>query len=180
MFPPLPSIIAEQTYAGSNKYEPSEGEDRYRRGLYTFARRTAMDPNLLVFDCPEGSMSQSERYRSNNALQALATLQNEVFHEAAQAFAARLLELSFGATLEDRARFREAFLIALSRPPSDIELDALQELLATARDYYASHPAEATKLVGSHRVADVPVGENGAWVATARAILNLDEFLTRQ
>lgn len=180
VFPPLPAIIAEQTYAGSNKYKASEGEDRFRRGLYTFARRTAMDPNLLVFDCPEGAQSRAERYRSNNALQALATLQNEVFHEAAQAFAARLLKLSFGASLDDDARFREAFMIALSRPPSKAELLAMSELLAAARSYYEHHPDDAEKLVGTHRVVDVSVVENAAWVASARAILNLDEFLTRE
>ena len=112
-------------------------------------------------------MSRAERYRSNNALQALATLQNEVFHEAAQAFSARLLELDFAATLDDAARFREAFLIALSRPPSDAELDAMQKLLAAARDHYERHPDDAAELVGPHRVADAPVDEQAAWAASA-------------
>jgi len=179
VFPPLPAIIAQQTYANSNKYKVSEGEDRYRRGLYTFFRRTAIDPNMSTFDCPDSSGSKPERDRSNNALQALATLQNEVFHEAAQGFAGRLLELSLASGLSDRARIRQGYLIAIGREPESEEAALLESLLQQSRDYYKNHPEEATKLVGNHPVKDVAIDENAAWVATTRVILNLDEFLTR-
>ncbi len=179
VFPPLPAIIAEQTYAGSNKYKVSEDEDRYRRGLYTFFRRTAIDPNLATFDCPDSAAAKPQRDRSNNALQALALLQNEVFHEAAQAFAARLLKLSLASGLSDRARIRHGFLIALTREPDAKEVELLETLLQEARTYYQDQPAEATQLVGNHAVGDVDLVDNAAWVATTRVILNLDEFLTR-
>ncbi len=179
VFPPLPAIIAQQTYANSNKYKVSEGEDRYRRGLYTFFRRTAIDPNMSTFDCPDSSGSKPERDRSNNALQALATLQNEVFHEAAQGFANRLLELSMASGLSDRARIRQGYLIAIGRVPESEEVSLLESLLQQSRDYYENHLDEATKLVGNHPVKDVATNENAAWVATTRMILNLDEFMTR-
>ena len=179
VFPPLPAIIAEQTYAGSNNYKVSEGENRYRRGLYTFFRRTAIDPNLATFDCPDSAAAKPQRDRSNNALQALAVLQNEVFHEAAQAFAGRLLKLSMASGLSDSARIRQGFLIALSREPAAEEVAQLESLLQTAREYYQDYPAEATKLVGNHYVDDVYMTDNAAWVATTRVLLNLDEFLTR-
>ncbi len=179
VFPPIPAIIAEQTYAGSNHYKVSEGESRYRRGLYTFFRRTAIDPNLATFDCPDSAAAKPQRDRSNNALQALAVLQNEVFHEAAQAFAARLLKLSLASGLPDRVRIRQGYLIALSREPAAEELAQLESLLQAAREYYNSHPAEATQLVGNHYVDDVALADNAAWIATTRVILNLDEFLTR-
>ncbi|MCA9229644.1 MAG: PSD1 domain-containing protein [Planctomycetales bacterium] len=180
VFPPLPAIIAQQTYANSNNYKVSEGESRYRRGLYTFFRRTAIDPNLSTFDCPDSSSSKSQRDRSNNALQALATLQNEVFHEAAQGFAHRLLDLSLASGLPDHARIRQAYLVALGREPQPDEAHLLQSLLQDARNYYKAHSDEAAKLVGNHPAVNVAAPENAAWVATTRVILNLDEFFTRE
>jgi len=180
VFPPMPAFIAQQTYANSNKYQVSEGEDRYRRGLYTFFRRTAIDPNMSTFDCPDSSSSKPQRDRSNNALQALAALQNEVFHEAAQGFAHRLLGLSMASGLSDRARIRQGYLIAISREPGNDEASLLEGLLQQARSYYETHLDEATQLIGNHQVKDVSPNENAAWVATMRAILNLDEFLTRE
>ncbi len=179
VFPPLPSIVAEQTYAGGNKFKVSEGKDRYRRGLYTFFRRTAIDPNLATFDCPDSAAAKPQRDRSNNALQALAVLQNEVFHEAAQAFTARLLNLSLASGMSDSARIRQGYLIALSREPVAEEVELLENLLQTAREYYQARPAEAAKLIGNHAVGGVDPAENAAWVATTRVLLNLDEFLTR-
>jgi len=180
VFPPLPAIVAQQTYASSNKYIVSEGEDRYRRGLYTFFRRTAIDPNLTTFDCPDSSAAKPQRDRSNNPLQALALLQNEVFHEAAQSFAGRLLKLSLANGISDRTRFRKGYLMAVSREPDDAEIAILESLLQQAQVYYHDHPGEAAKLVGNHPVSDIDVAENAAWIATARVILNLDEFVTRE
>ena len=177
VFPPLPAMIAQQTYAGSFKYKPSTGEDRYRRGMYTFFRRTAIDPNLSTFDCPDSSMTRARRDRSNNPLQALATLHNEVFHEAAQAFAVRVLAES-GSTESDTDRLNRAFEIALGRKPTTRETYPLERLLNQARNWYADRPDDAKRLVGDHR-ANGPIAENAAWVATLRTVLNLDEFLTR-
>jgi len=180
VFPPLPAIVAQQTYGGKNNYKVSEGEDRYRRGLYTFFRRTAIDPNLTTFDCPDSSAAKPQRDSSNNALQALALLQNEVFHEAAQSFARRLLKLSFAEGLSDRDRLRQGYLIAVSREPDHAEIAMFESLLREARSYYHDHHQEAAELVGSHAVDDVDVAENAAWIATGRIILNFDEFVTRE
>ena len=178
VFTPVPAIVIEQSYQ-ADPYTVSEGEDRYRRGLYTFFRRTAIDPNLATFDCPDASMAKPRRDSSNNALQALAMLQNEVFHEAAQCFAGRLIELSLSGGLSDRARLRQGFLIAVSREPEEAELALLKNLLEEAREYYLTRPDDATKLIGDHAVKDIDPIENASWVATTRVILNLDEFLTR-
>ncbi|NOY29293.1 MAG: DUF1549 domain-containing protein [Planctomycetes bacterium] len=178
VFPPLPAIVAQQTYSG-NHYRVSKGEDRYRRGLYTFFRRTAIDPNLTTFDCPDSSGAKPQRDSSNNALQALALLQNEVFHEAAQSFAGRLLELSL-AEASDHARLRQGYLIAVSREPDPAEIAMFESLLREARAYYHDHPQEAAELVGKHAVTNVDPAENAAWIATVRVILNFDEFVTRE
>jgi hypothetical protein len=176
VFPPLPAIIAQQTYANSNKYRVSTGADRYRRGIYTFFRRTAIDPNLLTFDCPDSSMARPQRDRSNNPLQALALLHNEVFHEASQHFAARILQAD---AASDDERFRNAFLIALSRPPTRQERAALGEMLSMSRGWYREAQDMAVELVGPHVADGHDVAEQAAWVATLRVILNLDEFVTR-
>jgi mono/diheme cytochrome c family protein len=176
VFPPLPPIIARQTYANSNKYKVSTGDNRYRRGLYTFFRRTAIDPNLLTFDCPDSSITRAERDHSNNPLQALALLHNEVFHEAAQHFAKRVLQLD---TATDSARINQAFLIALGRNAVQQETDTLLALLDESRSWYAANTDAATQLTGDHAVAEYGAAENAAWVATLRIILNLDEFVTR-
>ncbi|MBL9151228.1 MAG: PSD1 domain-containing protein [Verrucomicrobiales bacterium] len=176
VFPPLPPDVAAISYANNFKWTNSTGEDRYRRGLYTFFKRTAPDPNLIVFDCPDASLTSPERSLSNTPLQALATLQNEVFHEAAQAFAKRLLSQP---AADDGARLAAAYSIALGRAPEADEAAALRELLDGARAYYAGKDAEATALIGPHRLASVPLAENAAWIAATRILLNLDEFLTR-
>ncbi|MCA9065352.1 MAG: PSD1 domain-containing protein, partial [Planctomycetaceae bacterium] len=184
VFPPLPEIIAQQTYAGSFKYKASEGPNRYRRGLYTFFRRTAIDPNLSTFDCPDSSLTRAQRDRSNTPLQALATLHNEVFHEAAQAFARRLLtdcpdQPEVEQSQLDDQRLRTAFQLALSRTASDEELQPLRSLLETSRGYYREHASEASQLHGPILLEGVDAAEQAAWTTVARVVLNLDEFLTR-
>ncbi|HIE95638.1 MAG TPA: DUF1553 domain-containing protein [Planctomycetes bacterium] len=177
VFPPLPAIVIQQTYAGSNKYKASTGEDQFRRGLYTFFRRTAIDPNLSTFDCPDSSLTRAQRDRSNNPLQALATMHNEVFHEAAQAFAVRLLQSASSNT--DEERINEAMQITTGRSPSQAERATILKLLISSREHFSNDAAGATALIGPHAATDVAVAENAAWVAITRVILNLDEFLTR-
>ncbi|MEM7146041.1 MAG: PSD1 and planctomycete cytochrome C domain-containing protein [Verrucomicrobiota bacterium] len=177
VFPPIPEDVASQSYANNFKWNTSTGEDRYRRGLYTFFKRTAPDPNLTTFDCPDASMSKPLRDDSNTPLQALATLQNEVFHEAAQAFAKHLLETDLPGDVE---RVDLAFRIALGRPPLPIERGIVVRSLSQSRKYYQENPERAETLIGPHTVPDVPNPEAAGWTATTRIILNLDEFITRE
>ena len=176
VFPPVPADVAALSYANNFKWKTSEGEDRYRRGMYTFFKRTAPDPNLITFDCPDASKTNPKRSRSNTPLQAMATLQNVVFHEAAQAFARRLLDAN---RHDDDGRLEDAFSLALGRRPAPDERAYLKELLSDSRAYYSVQTEDAVALIGPHAAEGVPPAENAAWVATVRIILNLDEFLTR-
>ena len=178
--PPIPTHVAKQSFVSNPGPPVSEGKDRYRRGVYTLCRRTAIDPNLLTFDCPDASAATPRRERSNNALQALATLQNEVFLEAAQGFAKRLLGLDVDLEQIDRDRLGLAIQMALSRKPEVFEVLTLADLLADSRSFYRRHPEEAVRLVGPHVAEGVDPAENASWVVVARTILNLDEFITRQ
>ncbi|MCP5551591.1 MAG: PSD1 domain-containing protein, partial [Akkermansiaceae bacterium] len=163
VFPPVPADVAALSYANNFKWNTSKGDDRYRRGLYTFFKRTAPDPNLVAFDCPDASMTTPARGASNTPIQALTTLQNEVFHEAAQAFALRLLAEE---AANDDARLARAFVIALGRTPEADETAALKELLADSRAYYEKTPEAAAELAGEHRREEVSPAENAAWIAT--------------
>ncbi|XOV70274.1 MAG: PSD1 and planctomycete cytochrome C domain-containing protein [Verrucomicrobiota bacterium] len=176
VFPPIPDVVLSQSFTPYRK--KSTGRDRYRRGIYTFFRRTAMDPNLTVFDCPDASASTAVRDRSNNALQAMTTLNNEVFVEAAQAFSVRLL--SDTETIGDHYRISKAFLVALHRQPEPEESEALVKLLESGRSWYEKREDEAKQLVGPHHARNVAIHEQAAWVHVTRLILNLDAFLTRE
>lgn len=177
VFPPIPADVAAQSYANNFKWKTSEGEDRYRRGIYTFYKRTAPDPNLVTFDCPDSSMSKQMRDSSNSPLQALATLQNEVFVEAARSFAKTLVECD---TADDAGRIEIAFLRAVGRRPVAAEEDTVRKLLAESRSFYRENTGAATELIGAYGSEKAAPHETAAWVATGRVILNLDEFITRE
>jgi len=176
VFPPLAAGVAELSYANNFKWETSSGEDRYRRGMYTFFKRTSPHPTLINFDCPDSNTTNLSRETSNTPLQALATLNNEVFTEAAQAMAMRLFSECHA---KDHERLAYALRMCIARQPTPEEIRSFASLLQSARDYYQSHAADAFSLVGPHVAPKTSTEENAAWVATLRIMLNLDEFIVR-
>ncbi|MFQ5734650.1 MAG: DUF1553 domain-containing protein [Planctomycetaceae bacterium] len=178
VFPPMPPDVAALSYAGNFKWKTSTGEDRYRRGIYTFFKRTAPHPNLTTFDCPDSNTTNVKRRASNTPLMALTTLNNVVFVEASQAMAKRILTEKRLQTDEDR--LKQAVRSCIARPPSEKEIAAFHNLLEDSRRWYAGHPKEAAKLVGGYQPKTVKPSEAAAWVATCRIIMNMDEFLTRE
>ena len=176
VFPPIPDAVLNQSFTkyGGN----SKGRDRYRRGIYTFFRRTAIDPNMMVFDCPDASASKAMRDRSNNALQAMTTLNNEVFLEAAQSWSAKLLQALPDAT--DDLRMDHTFQSALGREPSAEEKAQLIQMLQEARDWFQGHDKEAVEFLGPYASNEMNPSEQAAWMTLLRLILNLDEFFTRE
>ncbi|QDU23074.1 PSD1 and planctomycete cytochrome C domain-containing protein [Urbifossiella limnaea] len=169
--PPQPAGISELTYANSARWVESTGPDRYRRGLYTWYQRTSPYPQLTTFDAADGAVCTVKRERSNTPLQALTVLNDPVFVEAAQAFGKRILTETPGRS--DAERVTHAVRLALGRAPTDAERTRLLRLLAEAR------PAAAARVVGAYQPAGVPPVDAAAWVLVARALLNLDEFVTR-
>ena len=176
VFPPLPPGVAELSYANNFKWKTSEGEDRYRRGMYTFFKRTSPHPNLISFDCPDSNTMRLQRDSSNTPLQALVTLNNGIFTEAAQAMARRVLTEG-GESDSDRLTY--ALRLCLVRTPASMELERFAALLNSAREYYKDHPEDGKKLVSNHAVDGVETDENAAWVTTVRMMMNLDEFIVR-
>jgi hypothetical protein len=168
VYPPMPPEIASLSYAGNFKWTESKGEDRYRRGMYTFFKRTAPYPDLMTFDCPDANVASVRRTVSNTPLQALTTLNAQTFTEAARALAQRALD---DPSADDTARMARVFQLCLIRPPQPRETSALLGLLNDARAYYAGHEDDAKKAAKD--------AESAAWTTAARILLNTDEFITR-
>ena len=169
-YPPQPetAMLASQV---KKTWEPSEGEGRYRRGMYTFFWRVTPHPALMVFDRPDSNIACTRRTRSNTPLQALTLLNDTAFHEFYQAFARRLLEVP-----QDE-RIERAFELAVSRRPDAREAAVIQRLVANERDALQTKPAEAKLLVSDG--AQHPI-ELAAWTSVARTLMNTDEFITRE
>jgi mono/diheme cytochrome c family protein len=178
VFPPMPADVAALSYANNFKWKTSDGEDRYRRGMYTFFKRTAPHPDLMTFDCPDSNGAVVKRSVSNSPLQALTTLNNEAFHEAAQALAKRVQQSK--TTSSDAERLGYAFRLCVLREPSAEERASFANLLDRSRTWYGDNPEAAKKLVGRYQPDGVAPFEAAAWIATARVLLNMDEFLTRE
>jgi hypothetical protein len=179
VFPPMPEDLAKLSYANNFSWVNSEGEDRYRRGMYTFFKRTIPHPNLMTFDAPDANVACVMRTVSNTPLQALTLLNNEVHTESAQAFARRLLQTPVEEPA-DESRLTIAVRLCVARPPRADELPALRRVLEAGRSYYGAHPDQAGLVLGRHVPRDLQASEAAAWVATARVVLNMDEFITRE
>ncbi|HZW30888.1 MAG TPA: DUF1553 domain-containing protein [Isosphaeraceae bacterium] len=139
----------------------SPGADRYRRGMYTYFWRLTPYPLLRLFDAPDTTTACTRRIRTNTPLQALSLLNDPTFTECAQALAERLRRESPGS---DRDRVRHAFRLCLGREPSPEELRKVES-------YLAEMPTAEPNRSGSSATE---------WVGLARALLNLDEFITRE
>jgi hypothetical protein len=180
VFPPLPPGVAELSYANNFKWTTSKGEDRFRRGMYTFFKRTSPHPNLTLFDCPDANLTCVSRHSSNTPLQALTLLNNEIFVEAAREFGKRLLKQDES----DDDRLVDAFRLCVSRPPAVSELDQFREMLSASRKWYEAHTEAAADLAGKSEgpasaAKEAAAVESAAWIATCRIMLNMDEFITR-
>lgn len=182
----------------------SAGPDLYRRGVYTYVRRTGPYPTVLTFDGGNRQVCSVRRIRTNTPLQALVTLNDPVFVEAAQALARNILQdasvavaggagavaseslgQSDGAFVSedsDRTRLEVLFRQVTARDPKPSELKTLLELLAEQRDHFQSQAAEA-KMMATDPLGPLPGGlsemEAASWTVLANVLLNLDEIMVR-
>jgi hypothetical protein len=169
-------------FVGSNtsQFKRDSGEALYRRSLYTFWKRTCPPPTMLTFDAPSREVCTVRRARTNTPLQALATMNDEQFVEAARHLARRML-LEGGATYPDR--LTHGFRLATGRKPSPAELELLVTLFQEHHAHYQAKPDEAIKLltVGeSKRDESLNASEHAAMTMMANLLLNLDETLTKE
>ncbi|MCY4598049.1 MAG: PSD1 and planctomycete cytochrome C domain-containing protein [Bryobacterales bacterium] len=161
VFPPQPGGISELSYS-KKEWDEDTGPDRYRRGLYVFLRRTSPYPMLVNFDAPDTLTSVSRRERSNTPLQALNLLNDPAFLEAADALAYSVLQ---NRELDFQARFERLVLQCLTRLPSTEERELAKRFYDAQLERFEARGADA---------------ERSAWRELSRAVLSLDEFITRE
>jgi mono/diheme cytochrome c family protein len=151
--PPLPEFVL--AFGRNRAWPETKGPEANRRGMYIHLRRNVPYPMLTAFNAPDASVACLQRERSNSPLQALTLLNDPVFFAAAEALATRLAEVPG----DIDARLRHGFVLCLGRPPTPPELAALRR----------------------HHDDQLALGDaRAALLATARLLLNLDEFITRE
>lgn len=176
--PPQPSLGLTAAFGGSLDWNTSQGEDRYRRALYTEWRRTNPYASMATFDAPTREVCALRRPRSNTPLQALVTLNDPVYVEAARALGRRLAGVP--GSIADRVGY--GFKRCLARPATAAELKRLLEFYQTARSYYEQKPDLAQAMAAPETESPpgaTTVCELAAWAATANVLLNLDEMLMK-
>lgn len=164
------------------QWKDAEGLDRYRRGIYTYLRRSAIYPSALTFDAPRRDVCVVARSRTNTPLQSLTVLNDPVFVEAAGGLARRIMATATG----DARRLDLAFRICLARSPTSTESARLLALLAESRVAFEANPEAARQWLAVARARRVEVpstaaedAELAAWTVIGNTLLNLDETVTR-
>ena len=173
--PAQPDWIATITY-GRSGWKPSSGADRFRRGLYVLFRRSAPYPQMVNFDAPDASATVCRRERSNTPLQALNLLNDPVFMEAARFLAQRTLR---EAPPRWEERLDHIYQLCLSREPTPDERRLFRRFLVQQRAILQEEP-ESVKQLANGADSDLEPLLAATWTAAARAVLNLDEFITRE
>lgn len=171
VYPPQPAGVTEVAWGGAG-WTTSAGEDRHRRSVYTFMKRTAPFAMFNTFDGPTGEACVARRDVSNTPLQALTLLNDVLFVEVSQAMG-KMLAAREG-PVEERIRF--AFRCCLTRSPGEEELATLVKFFEAQKQRFAAKELDA-KAVAGDGAGDVV--ERAAWTALARALLNLDEMITK-
>jgi hypothetical protein len=184
VFPPAPDFLfLPPASYGPKPWDESRNEDRYRRALYTFRYRSTPYPMLQAFDAPNGDFSCVRRAKSNTPLQALTTLNESLFLEAARALALNAAKEG-GST--DAARLEFAFRRVLARRPTQNESAELIGLLNRQRERFGSGESNPWNLATSDPdkpfvlPKGVKMDDLAAWTAVARVLLNLDETITKE
>lgn len=161
-------------------YVQDHGPDLYRRGLYTFWKRSVLYPSFAVFDAPKREVCTVRRPLTNTPLQAFVTLNDPTYVEAARVFAQRILQEG-GASFE--ARLDYALRRALGRPSTAHERDVLGQLYRKTLAKYRQDPKAALQLASAGewpRPKELDPAEHAAWTCVCNAVLNLDETLTKE
>jgi hypothetical protein len=165
--------------ASVGSYDQSRGADLYRRGLYSYWKRTVAPPSMMTFDATARETCLVQRTRTNTPLQALTLMNDVTFVEAARHLAVRVIK-DGGETAEERLQY--AFRLVTARLPQPSEMEVLVEGLARHRDHFRDQPeaAQALLAVGDSRSSDdADQVELAAYMVIMNLLLNLDEVITK-
>jgi hypothetical protein len=173
VYPPQPAGVSTEGAYGALAWNVSEGEDRYRRGLYTFAKRTTPYAMTATFDGPSGEACLARRDRSNTPLQALTLLNDDVFVQCSQALGRWAVDQPGGTELVVERIFKRC----LTRPPNEEERQKLVKFYNTQLQRFLSGELKAAEVCGTEKGEHL--AERAAWTALARVLLNVDEAITK-
>jgi hypothetical protein len=173
VFPQQPPGVTTEGAYGQLQWKVSEGPDRYRRGLYTFMKRTAPYAMTLTFDGPSGEACLARRDRSNTPLQALTVLNDEVFVQCARVLGQWATQQKSDTT----ATVQQLFLRCVGRPPTAGEKKRLCDFYTAQLERFKKAELKAEDLIGAEK-SDFS-NEQAAWAALARVLLNLDETIMK-
>lgn len=154
---------------GRNEWKTSEGEDAYRRGVYTFLRRTSAYPSFISFDASDRDVCLSRRIRTNTPIQALVTLNDPVYMEAARNLAKQILRLDGEAPMKVEIAYNKV----MGKKPSKEKKETLVKTLKKTRSYYEEHKEEAFQLAKSENI------ELASLTVMANILMNMDEFIVK-
>ena len=181
VFPPQPEGCMD---LGQHRktWSPSNGEDRYRRAVYTYRWRNTPHPALKVFDAPDGLSACTRRLRSNTPLQALTMMNDPAFIELAMSLANRLMSEADSIS----KRIHLGFQLCVNRSPNSEELHLITKLVEQQFKEFSVDVSESKALVDQATMIDQAPrkihneAEFSAWTMAARVLLNLDETITRE
>lgn len=180
--PPQPNLGISAAFGGGIDWKTSDGEDRFRRGLYTTWRRSNPYPSMAAFDAPSREVCTVRRDRTNTPLQALVTLNDPVYVEAAQSLARRMQAVA-AAGGGAQAAIEHGFQLCLARPANSAESARLLDLFQSASAHYAENP-QLAEAMATDPIGAAPDGvehaELAALTIVGNVLLNLDEFLMKR
>lgn len=171
-------IVVGTEYPGS-RWQLSQGDNLYRRSLYTFWKRTVTHPAMLTFDAPDREVCTARRSRTNTPLQALLLWNETGYLEASRQLGARMIKEGGD---EDSSRVSFAFQLATGRLPVAAESEILVKAIKRLRSDFESRPADAAAFIqmGASPVdQSIAPADLAAAMAVANMILNLDETITK-
>ncbi len=174
-----PGLWEAVAFEGTRKYEQSQGAENYRRGLYTYWRRSLPYPSLITFDAPVRETCTVRRPRTNTPLQALTLMNDPVYVEAARVFGQRILREG-GGTLDSRIDY--AVRVCLGRSPSKAERNVLEKAYREHLATFEQNRVSAAKLLNigaSSPPIDLDPCELATWTLLGTTLLNLDETITK-
>ena len=160
-------------------YEPDSGQSLYRRSMYTFWKRTAPPPTMLIFDAPDRERCVVRRESTSTPLQALVLMNDPTYVEASRKLAERMMKEVGSAPSE---RIAWGFRLVTGRHPEKAERNPLVELLNEQFQRFAVNPQAAEKLLSvgeSVRDKSLTVVELAAYTVVASVLMNLDETVTK-
>lgn len=174
-----PNIWNEVSLNGGLRYKRDNGANLYRRSMYTYWKRSAPMPNMLIFDAPTREKCMIQRPITNTPLQALVTLNDPQFVEAARALAQRLIKEGGDDT---KSRVDYGFNLAVSRPATEAEFAVIEQVLGDQLARFQKDPGKAKEFLAvgeMPRDETIDTIEHAAWMVVGQLLLNMDETLTR-